>query len=396
MKKVLWIVLALTLVVSILLLSACSSSAPNTTAAPKTTAPAQTTTSAPPPSSSAALVTSAPPSAAPQTSTAATTYTLKIASAQPKTSSQIIAAQWFCDEVTTRTNGRVKFQPFWGGTLVQQGEELNATQKGVVDLATIISIYFPNEIPLFGWDYAFMFSPSDPLMAEKMAQKLMSRPEVLNNIEQYNMKVLGHVIVGSYNYNGTKPFKVLDDLKGVKVSVAGTQMPRWVQAAGGVPVMMGAPDKYMALQTGVTGGSILSTEGINSFKLFEVGKYITNCDIGSPIGNALCINKDSFNKLPADIQKIMVDVGNEEGPWNAANLGKINEAAVKNMATAGAITYDLPTEEKMKWANVVPNLPSEWAKQMDSKGLAGTTLVNFYLQAAKDLGYKWPREWTVQ
>ena len=392
MRKTFMALLAATLILS-LFLGACSSPATTNPAAAKTTAPAATT-------AALAATTSAPPS----TTAAATTspvasgpiVTLKLGASLGTASGQTKLVQWWADEVTKRSNGRIKFQTFWGGTLVQRGEELNAVQKGILDAGIIVSIYNPDELPLFGWDYNFMFSPTDPDMAGKLAAKVMARQEVRDSIEKYNMKILGQVFLAPYGYNGTKPFNTYTDLKGIKIATSGQEMGSWVSAVGAVPVTMGSGDKYGALQTGVVTGNLLSTDSIYSNKLHEVAKYVTLCELGSPIGSALTINKDSFNKLPTDLQKVLIDVGSEMLDQNITAVKAAYDTAITKMKAEGATIIPFSFEEKVKWANAVPNLPSDWAKKADAKGLAGTTLVNYYLDAAKEMGYKWPREWRVE
>ncbi len=246
MRKVFMALLAATLILS-LFLSACSSPTTTAPAAPKTT-PQATTTAAPAATTSApAATTAAPPSttAAATTSAVATgpAVTLKLGASLGTASGQTKLVQWWADEVTKRSNGRIKFQTFWGGTLVQRGEELNAVQKGILDAGIIVSIYNPDELPLFGWDYNFMFSPTDPDMAGKLAAKVMARSEVRDSIEKYNMKILGQVFLAPYGYNGTKPFNTYTDLKGIKIATSGQEMGSCVSAVGAVPVTMGSGDK---------------------------------------------------------------------------------------------------------------------------------------------------------
>ena len=67
---------------------------------------------------------------------------------------------------------------------------------------------------------------------------------------------------------------------------------------------------------------------------------------------------------------------------------------VKTKATAQGAKYaSLPLDERQKWAQGLPNLPQEWAKQIDAKGGGGSKAVTAYVQAMKAEGVTLPRDW---
>jgi hypothetical protein len=49
----------------------------------------------------------------------------------------------------------------------------------------------------------------------------------------------------------------------------------------------------------------------------------------------------------------------------------------------------------VKWANALPNIPKERAEEIRKTGLPGEVIFA-YIQNLKDLGVKFPREWTAK
>ena len=103
----------------------------------------------------------------------------------------------------------------------------------------------------------------------------------------------------------TKQIKTFEDMNGMKVAARPGVTSETVKALGGVPVGMGVPDTYAALQSGVLDGGIINWEAQNSFKWYEVTKYRTSTPIGlftDPL--ALSMSWTTWNKLPPEVQKI--------------------------------------------------------------------------------------------
>ncbi len=193
--------------------------------------------------------------------------TLKVTTAVPASQPPAIALKHWGDTVTKETNGRVTFQYFWGGALTKAGEELDAIQRGVADAGFYAVAYYPSKLVLNGISYAVPFNPSDPRILQKIADRLVSQvPEIAAEFEQYNQKLLFYLVFGSMELLANKPVKTLGDMKGLKIAVLGSSMPKWIEAAGAVPVAMPAPDRYQALQTKLVDLARLAIGPAHSFK----------------------------------------------------------------------------------------------------------------------------------
>ena len=113
------------------------------------------------------------------------------------------------------------------------------------------------------------------------------------------------------------------------------------------PVGTTLPDVYPSLQTGVYDGVILFPSVGWSHKLFEPAPYYTIMGFGSKTFHGLTINNDTWEKLPADVQKAMADAATETevftGPWvdelEATNLGR--------MVMGGAIVRRVSPEARL-------------------------------------------------
>jgi len=298
--------------------------------------------------------------------------------------------------VEKRTNGQVKIQTFWAGSLVKTKETLDAVQNGMVDIGLVNAPHYPDKLPLINMQMPVFFSPADPQVLLKLFSTMMKHPAVLNDIERYNVKHLFQVPVESKGIASIKPIKTLADFKGVKISTIGVYYPRAMKAVGAVPVTVGAPRMYQSLQTGVIEGSAMGFGSIGAYKLYEVAKYALGVDLGAEIVALPVMNRDAWNRLPPDIQKVFTDTAQDAMAFNAQNLAKYRAIGIEKIEKAGGTISEMSWDDKVKWANLMENYPAQWAKEMDAKGLPGTEVMKLFLATCQQLGHTFPRDWDVK
>ncbi|MHB8092729.1 MAG: TRAP transporter substrate-binding protein [Syntrophales bacterium] len=163
-----------------------------------------------------------------------------------------------------------------------------------------------------------------------------------------------------------KPVYKMEDLKGMTLKGQG-YVGDVVSALGATPRPIGAPQNYESLQKGVLDGSILPMETLKVFRLAEVAKYVTESwGIGQVDVFYLVMNKDSWNKLPPDIQKIFNEYPFQEklaAMWNEIDIVGKNYGKEK-----GLQFIELPPAEMARWKNAVEPVFEKYVKTMVAEG----------------------------
>ena len=93
---------------------------------------------------------------------------------------------------------------------------------------------------------------------EELTQTVNLQPAVtavnlafLSAIEQNGIKPLFVYATGGYQIQSNRPIRTFADLKGKKLAVAGSSLPKWLPASGAVPVSLPGAERYMAMQSGI-------------------------------------------------------------------------------------------------------------------------------------------------
>ena len=122
----------------------------------------------------------------------------------------------------------------------------------------------------------------------------------------------------------------MSDFKGMRVRTPGWYMDIMTQLGASVSPLPGG-EVYLALERGVIDAAEFSTPAINYPMGFdEITKYVIEPGVHQPsCQSALFINKDSYNKLPADLKWIVDIAAKETQLWSTAWQENLNTEAIK-------------------------------------------------------------------
>jgi C4-dicarboxylate-binding protein DctP len=332
----------------------------------------------------------------------AETFRLRIASGHASANTYVNLMQnYFVPEVTkrvaARTKHKVEFVEGYGGSMVKVAETLEGVQSGIIDIGGFCFCFEPSNIPLHAFQVMVPFGTMDPVVSVKMARKVYDQVPFMAKVfeDKFKQKLIGLIADNGYNIGTNFEWNKVSDLKGQKIGGAGLNM-KWLEFAGAVPVQTTLPEVYTSLQTGVYNGVILFPSGMVNFKLFEVSKYYTEIGFGAITWHGLTINTARFNKLPKEVQDIILEVGRDyeaqTGTVNKENYPKQMEAFAK----AGGVVRKLPDAVRQEWAESLAPWPAQKAKELDGMGLPGSQVLDLALKEAEALGYKWPVRYKVK
>jgi TRAP-type C4-dicarboxylate transport system substrate-binding protein len=177
----------------------------------------------------------------------------------------------------------------------------------------------------------------------------------------------------------------LEDLKGMKIRSTGLAA-KIVGALGATPVAMGMGDTYDSLSRGVVEGSLAPQESLKTWKWGEVVKFTTEC-YGASYSTAffVAMNKEKWNSLPPNIQKIIEEVNEEYIAKQGANWDEIDKGGRETALQLGNKIIALSPEEDARWAAAVKPLLDEYIKNMKEKGLPGEEILKFYQEELKKM-----------
>lgn len=217
------------------------------------------------------------------------------------------ALEKFAEEVSKRTDGRVKIVLYPSDTLNPPMETYNAVKNGLADIGRAPVGYSSAVMPLnklFG--DAMMGVPTATEAAKIWTEAYKNMPELQQELEGMHVLWLNStspLSIGTIN----KPIHKLEDFKGLILRFPPGLEPL-AQAWGASPINMPTGDIYVGLEKGTVDGFYGGSEMLQAMKLAEFTKYV-HTNVGMVYGLSwLAMNQKVWDSLPADVQQVFNDL----------------------------------------------------------------------------------------
>lgn len=266
------------------------------------------------------------------------------------------------EELEKRTNGKVKVDLFPGGTLLKADNMYDGVANRVADIGLSSTTYEPGRFPLLAISDMPSGYPSSKI-ASLVTHDL---------IEQYpseafkDFKIITSFATEAAFIQTKDPVTSLAELKGKQLRISGALTPI-MQELGAAPVGMSQAEVAEALQTGVVNGMVTSREGLLDFKFAENVKYVTNYPLTINTFVAV-MNKDVWNSLPEDVQKVIDELNSEMTLFTGEYLDNhVKEAVEWSEKEHGLQTVELT--DKDVWDQKLKSMQDKYVEEQASKGL---------------------------
>jgi TRAP-type C4-dicarboxylate transport system substrate-binding protein len=182
-----------------------------------------------------------------------------------------------------------------------------------------------------------------------------------------------------------KAVNKFEDFKGMKIRCTGLAA-KIVAAIGAAPVAMPVSDSYDALSRGIVDASIAAMEAVEGWRWGEVVKFtIESPGFGYTTTFVVVMNKEKWNALPPDTQKIIREVNEEWIEKTGIRWDAIDDSGKNFTLKLGNKVISLSKEENERIEKAVQPLLDEYVKSAKGRGLPGEEALNFCLDRLKKL-----------
>jgi TRAP-type C4-dicarboxylate transport system substrate-binding protein len=268
------------------------------------------------------------------------------------------------DIVEKKTNGRIKFEYFYGGSLTKKPQYVDAVAKGIADISTGPVSFVTGKLPeLSVFEVYGAYKLEKHLEMEKAVEPLMT--------EYFKTKGIHHVLI---QYSGSVVFphktKFLakpGDWKGQKIRLGGRWQSELGKMWGASPVFLSPGELYIALQKGVIDGYMLIWDIINGLKLYEVAPFHADTNFSNNVEN-VTMNLKKWEAMTKEDQAIFTAAVNETKPWTFKETVKFYEEVKKGILEKGGKIHELSAQERSAYLKDAYSLYPEVEKVSGATG----------------------------
>lgn len=285
--------------------------------------------------------------------------------------------QRWMSRVEELTAGKVKFTHFPAGQMGKANDMLELVRSRAADLAYVGPAYVSGSMPLSGvmeLPGAVLTSVVSSPVYLKLSQGILLKPEFLKN----GIRPVWAFALPSYEiWNTKREVRLPKDTKGLKLRSGGGVMDFTLNYIGATSISSPPAESYEAVQKGVIDGVIMNSVSLFAYKLDELIKFSTRGAAIASFVATLSINENVWQNLPQEIQKAMLQAGEEVAiSFGISQDNDINKLIQQFVEKRGLKVHDLTPEEKKIWSQTVAPVEQIWVKNMNAKGLPGQQVLD--------------------
>lgn len=292
---------------------------------------------------------------------------LKLATFGPPTSYFYgeVVLPW-AEQVARDSGGTIEIKHFGGGVLGDAGNMIDTVLNGAADIGWALQGTLPSKFvktSIIELAFGYPTGESGAVASWRLYEKGFTASDY-QGVKLFGVTAWPAAAIQTKS----KKIEKLEDLKGLKLRVAGKLQADTVAALGGTPVNVPIDEVYQAIDKGVIDGAWGSLTATRQFRYHEVAKYFLDVPLNGATG-MLMMSQERFDKLPPQAKAAFEK---NSGERLSRALGKSNDGEVlrvkellNDLAKQGKIqpVYSLPAAELDRWRKIAEPVADEWAKR---------------------------------
>lgn len=261
-----------------------------------------------------------------------------------------------------KSGGKIRITIHTGGALGNQESNIESLQAATLDIATIETPITKVDplMGVFGLPYIFR--------SREHVDAVLNGPigeEVRQRLAKHGVRVIGYYEGGFRQItNNVRPIYKPEDLKGVKMRTPPSALRiKLFNHYGANASPLPYPEVYSALQTKTFDGQENPSAEVKASRFYEVQKYLSFTNHVYTVG-FLLMSEKVFQKMPANLQMLMIEAGREAGRATVAYGIKADQeiadlAKSKGMKVNQADVNAFVQASKAIWADEAKKLGPE-------------------------------------
>jgi tripartite ATP-independent transporter DctP family solute receptor len=269
---------------------------------------------------------------------------------------------FFAKKVNDDSKGRIQIDIFNGGMLGSEAQTMQFVKDGSLDFVVSdpsAGAPFAKELDFFALpflfrDYAHWQKALDGDPGVRYAKLIEDKTGI---------KILGYWGGSSRNVLSTKkPVKSIDDMKGFRLRLISSPLKVNVwKAVGAVPTPIAFMETYLAMKSGVVDGMENESVAVLDMKFYEPAPFIARTEHEFTV-RPMFMSKKSFDKLPPDLQQIVLKDAREATNYERKIEAEAGQAAEADMQKRLNVKFNAIDKQPFKAAT--KPVIAEFAKSM--------------------------------
>jgi TRAP-type C4-dicarboxylate transport system substrate-binding protein len=257
-------------------------------------------------------------------------------------------------------------------------ELMDQAIDGVADIVWTVVGYTPGRYPSTEvFELPFMMTDSGAGPVSRAYWEMFESH--MKDTEFKDVHILGTWVHGPGMIHANKEVNTPADMEGLKIRGGSRSINTFLNKLGATPVGMPVPAVSEALSKGVIDGTTIPWEVTAALKVPELVGNHTEFEGVSlyTLTFVLAMNKDKYESLPADLQKVFDDNSGVEFSVFAGSTMEAADGPARKLAVdRGNNIVTVSGDGVQAWRDAAAPIYDEWVAEMDAKGIDGQALID--------------------
>lgn len=323
-------------------------------------------------------------------SSTADTVTVRASIQSPAKSLLSKGFDWLLDEVEKATEGRVKFEKYYSGSIAKPAEQLRATTTGLAGLALVVPSYIPAQLPLANVGSNPALWRDSWTGSKAYAALYAEQPAMTAELAKQGVELISAFATPTYFLMARKgELNSVKQLNGMRIMSSG-QIAVMLKSMGAQVVSVSTPEGYEALQRGTVDGAVYGLTAAKTYGIEGVVQSVWQLPVGG-LPMLMVMNKrvwDSISKEDQATIKRIAD-GHADAFHRIYQVGG-DEEALKVFQKAGVKIIEPDPENLAALRKSAEAIWGQWAKEQTAAGRPGKAVMDGFVRLSDEYAKKNP------
>jgi TRAP-type C4-dicarboxylate transport system substrate-binding protein len=291
---------------------------------------------------------------------------------------------------------KIEWTQAYGGSMAKFTEVLETVEEGIAHIGAVTFAFEESKLPLEQYTFMIPFGPSDNKAMASINRRVRAKvPEMDKAWDQYNQVLLGVGAESPWHIFTKFPLTNIEDLKGRKIGATGSSA-QLLRGTGAVIVNSNMFEAYNNIKNSLYDGYPCSVGLCFVYKIYEAAPYLTQVNFGARVGVGITVNQKVWNSASEELKHALrAGVKAWIDRYEATEASR-EASFLKIMQSKGTRVSEFTLQQRTAWANAMPNVPKEWAADLDKAGKPGSKLLQVYMEELRATAQPIPRQWDKQ
>lgn len=264
----------------------------------------------------------------------------------------------WAEDVTKASEGTLKVDTFYGGTLGNFGVTYDRVVDGVADIGFIVASFAQGKFRLHEVG-ALPFESRNSMEASTALWKIYEKGVTASEFSE--VRPIGIFVFSNAAIHSKEPIRAVADMKGRKITTGNSVTAKIVITLGGTPVTFRPDELYQVLMRGTADGSLINFSAVRTFKLSEVVKHHVDLPLGGDPALVI-MSRKKYDSLPAKAKATIDRYSNLQFSQKLARLADEDwtgaHDSVKDRITP------ISAQEEDRWRKALAPVAVAWSKEV--------------------------------